>query len=170
MTEAAENLFQGIGAPPEGQDPEAQLSYLKRVVEAFQATGNPRLKPLRQKLDQALLAVAQGAERNLDPEKLAQQFAREVDELRFQTFELLVTVVNQTRATLRVKLRQALPPEQRVDTEKLQKALGLFAQGLRKTLTAAKKADPQASDEGNRLLDEAGKLMEESGRELQGQG
>ena len=168
MSDAAANPFLGIGAPPAGSDPEAQLSYLKRVVEAFDSTGNPRLKPLRQKLDNAMIELARGSERNLDPEKLAKQFAREVDDLRLQTFELLVTVVNQARATLRVKLHQILPPGERVDTEKLQKALGLFAQGLRKTLAAAKKADPQAKDEGNRLLDEAGKLMVESGQELQG--
>ena len=170
MTEGAENPFQGIGAPPEGSDPEAQLSYLRRVVDAFHSTGNPRLRPLRQKLDLALADLARGTERNLDPEKLAGQFSAQVDELRLATFELLVTVVNQARATLRVKLHTILPPGQRVDTEKLQKALGVFAQGLRKTLTAAKKADPQARQEGNRLLDEAGKLMDESGHELQGQG
>ena len=169
MVDSSENPFLNVGAPPAGSDPEEQLTYLRKVVDAFHVTGNPRLRPLRQKLDLALEELARGTERNLDPERLAREFSAEVEELRLQIFELLVTVVNQVRATLRVKLHQSLPPDSRVDTEKLQKALGLFAQGMRKTLTAAKKADPQAREEGNKLLDEAGKLMEESGHELERQ-
>ena len=34
-----ENPFEGIGEPPEGEDPEAQLSYLRKVIAAFDASG-----------------------------------------------------------------------------------------------------------------------------------
>ncbi|MBI5511775.1 MAG: hypothetical protein HY903_23715 [Deltaproteobacteria bacterium] len=159
MSDAAENPFRGIGAPPQGTDPEPQLAYLRRVVDAFHSTGNPRLRPLRQKLDDALEELARGAAKNLDPEKLAREFGARVTDLRLQTFDLLLTVINQVRATLRVKLQRGMPWSEKIDTEKLQQALGLFSQGLRKTLAAARKADPQAHDEGNKLLEEAGRMM-----------
>ena len=167
MSASPANPFLGVGAPPEGPDPKAQLEYLRRVVDAFHSTGHPRLKPLRQKLDHALEELARGAKRHAAPEKLAREFAQEVAELKLQTYELLVTVVNQARATLRVKLRHILPPEQRIDTEKLQKGLGLFSQGLRKALVGARKQDAAAQAEGKATLAEAAQLMTESGREIE---
>ncbi len=166
MTASASNPFAGLGTPPASGDPEGQLHYLRRVVDAFHQTGNPRLKTLRQRLDQALLELARGAERGADPDVLARGFAANVNQLQLQTFDLLTTVVNQARATLRVKLTQPLPPRERAEQEKLQKALGAFSQGLRKTLAAARKPDDAARDEANRLLTEAGQLMEDAGQEL----
>lgn len=161
-----------IGAPPEGDDPEAQVQYLKRVVEAFAATGNPRIRPLRRKLDTMLERLAAGAERATGDqavESLARAFAVEVSELQRQTYDLLLTVINQTRATLRVKLKQGMPADERVDTEKLQRALAAFAQGLRKMLVAAKKGDKRAHDEAARELEAAGRLLDETADELKGQ-
>jgi hypothetical protein len=162
-----------IGAPPAGDDPEAQVEYLIRVVTAFQATGNPRIKPLRKRLDTMLERLAEGGER-LAPEdeegiqELATELATEVHGLQRQTYDLLLTVINQTRATLRVKLKQGMPPNERVDTEKLQKSLAAFAQGLRKMLVAAKKGDKQAHDEAARELEAAGRLLDETAGELEG--
>lgn len=168
MSRQAANPFLDIGAPPEGNDPEAQLSYLKTVVAAFHASGNPRIKPLSRKLDIALEDLARGGQKNDDPTKLAKQFAAQVDALRLQTYDLLLTVINQVRATLRVKLKQGMPPDERVDSEKLQEALGVFAQGLRKLLSSIKKGNSEGLAEGGKLLDDAGKLIRGSGSELLG--
>jgi len=161
-----DNPFVGLGAPPQGSDPEAQLTYLKQVVGAFEQTGNPRVRPLGRKLEEALAQLARDSERGADPEKLARQFSAEVATLRHQAYDLLLTVINQVRATLRVKLQQGVPAPQRADTEKLQKALALFSQALRKTLNAAKKGDTAAQSEADHMLSEAGALLEESGHEL----
>ena len=86
------------------------------------------------------------------------------------TYELLVTVINQTRATLRARLKQGMPPAERLDTEKLQKALGGFAQGLRKMLAAAKKGDKAAHDAAAAELEAAGNLLDETSEEIKQQG
>jgi hypothetical protein len=161
-----DNPFAQIGAPPVSEDPEAQLSYLKQVVGAFDATGNPRIKPLRHKLEEALEKLARGTERNVDPERLAREFAADVDALRLQTYDLLLIVINQVRATLRVRLKQGISPSDRVDTEKLQKALAVFSQGLRKMLRARKNGDARAEEEAKDILGEAGRALEESGNQL----
>jgi len=161
-----------IGAPPEGDDPEAQVQYLVRVVEAFQATGNPRIKPLRKKLDGMLERLAEGAESiesDDEVEVLARELAVEINGMQRQTYELLLTVINQTRATLRVKLKRGMPSDERFDTEKLQKSLAAFAQGLRKMLAAAKRGDRQAHDDAAVELELAGKLLDETSQELKEQ-
>jgi hypothetical protein len=160
------NPFMALGAPPAGEDPEAQLTYLKQVVSAFAAAGNPRLKPLGKKLDQAFEHLASGAERGGDPEALARKLHAEVSALQIETYELLLTILNQARGTLRVRLQQGMPPPKRADTEKLQQALGGFAQGLRRFLSARKKGDAQAVREATKAIEEAGKLLAESGQEL----
>ncbi len=163
----SDNPFLDIGAPPEGEDPEAQVEYLKRVVTAFAATGNPRIKPLRKKLDTMLERLAAGAESARTEDELrtlAQEFAVEINALQRQTYELLVTVINQTRATWRVKLKQGgLPPGEKLDTEVLQKALAAYAQALRKMLAAAKRGDKAAHDAAARELEHAGELVDRAG-------
>jgi hypothetical protein len=162
----SENPFLEIGAPPDGEDAEAQLTYLKRVVAAFESTSNPRIKPLRRKLEEALADLADGAGRGADAESLATQFAGQVDALRAQTYELLLVVINQVRATLRVKLKQGVSPGERVDTERLQKALAFFSQGLRKTLRAQKSGDPDGQREAREMLSDASRALEETGVQL----
>lgn len=167
MTDSGtDNPFSGVGDPPEGQDPEAQLTYLRKVVGAFQGTDNPRIRPLKKKLNEALLRLAGGSERGVDPQELAGKFSDEVDALRLQTYDLLLTVVNQVRATLRLKLKKGMAGAERVDTERLQKALALFSQGLRKTLLATKKSDSKAYDAAVQVLAEAGQVLEETGHQL----
>lgn len=163
---ASDNPFSGVGDPPEGQDPEEQLTYLRKVVDAFQGTDNPRIRPLKKKLNEALLRLAGGSERDVDPEELANKFAGEVEALRLKTYDLLLTVVNQVRATLRLKLKKGMATTERVDTERLQKALALFSQGLRKTVLATKKSDSKAFDDATQVLAEAGLVLEETGHQL----
>ncbi|MBI3179417.1 MAG: hypothetical protein HYZ27_07125 [Deltaproteobacteria bacterium] len=162
------NPFIALSTPPEGNDPEEQLNYLKEVVHAFETTGNARVRPLGRKLEDALARLAVAGQRGGDPEKLARQFAQEVSELRLQAYDLLLTVINQVRGTLRVKLQQGMPGPRRGDSERLQKALAAFSQALRKALVAVKKGDRDAQTEADKLVSEASTLLDESGRELAG--
>ncbi|MEE8409920.1 MAG: hypothetical protein V3T05_09960 [Myxococcota bacterium] len=162
----SDNPFAGVGDPPAGQDPEAQLTYLRKVVDAFQSTGNPRIRPIKKQLNEALLRLGGASERGVDPEELAKTFAGEVDALRLRTYDLLLTVVNQVRATLRLKLEKGMATTERIDTERLQKALALFSRGLRKTLLATKKRDTKAHDDATQILAEAGQVLEETGHQL----
>ncbi len=163
---SGDNPFIALGTPPEGDDPEAQLSYLKGVVHAFELSGNARVRPMGRKLEDALARLAAAGQRGGDPEALAREFAGEVNELRQQAYDLLLTVINQVRATLRVKLQQGVPGPQRGDAEKLQQALAAFSQALRKGLVAVKKGDREAQKEADKLVAEASALLGESGREL----
>src|SRR5690349_15687914 len=96
-----DNPFAAIGVPPEGASPEAQLDYLGKLVEAFEITEHPRLKPLRKKLNAALKALARGADNNVDPAILAKRFAGDITELQAQTYELLAAVITETRVKLK---------------------------------------------------------------------
>jgi hypothetical protein len=161
------NPFTALGSAPAGEDAEAQLVYLRQVVTAFAVTGNPRLKPLGRKLDQAFARLAHGAEHGRDPQSLARDLDADVRALQIEVYELLLTILNQTRGTLRVKLQQGMPPPERADTERLQQSLGAFAQGLRRFLAASKKGDKQAVADATKAIEEAGRLLADSGRELE---
>lgn len=161
------NPFQALGPPPEGNEPRSQLLYLQRVMEAFAQTAEPRVAPLKRKLQAAVTRLAQGTEREEEPEQVAARFGAEVARLRLESYELLLTLVNQVRATLRVQLARMMPPDKRIDSELLQKGLGIYAQGLRKLVTALKTDDESKRAEAHTLLDEAGKLLESSAHEPQ---
>jgi len=166
MPPAAANPFQALPPPPSGNDPAAQVDYLERVVQAFEQAGNPRLAPLKKRLHATLAEVARGAERGDDPEKLAREFAAQVAELRLQTYDLLSVVINQVRATLRVKLQGSLAPPERLDAESLQKGLGEYAQGLRKLILAIKKRDATLEAEAQKLISAANELLSAAGKQL----
>ena len=93
MSHVMSNPFTNLGAPPEGDDPEGQLRYLRQVMDAFSQTDNPRVKPLGRKLDVALEKMAKKSERGADPETLARELHAEVRALSLQTYELLLTVL-----------------------------------------------------------------------------
>lgn len=165
------NPFADIGELPKGDDPEAQVEYLRSVVDAFHATGNPRIKPLRRKLDAMLARLADGAESassEAELKALAEEAAGAVADLQRQTYDLLLTVINQTRATLRVRLQQGVPPNERLDAEKLQSSLAGFAQALRKMLSSAKKGDREGHDAAARELEAASRLLDDTAGELKG--
>jgi len=160
------NPFTNLGAPPEGDDPEGQLRYLRQVMDAFSQTDNPRVKPLGRKLDVALEKMAKKSERGADPETLARELHAEVRALSLQTYELLLTVINQVRATLRIKLQRGMAGDERLKSEQLQDGLALYAQGLRKLLSAIKKGNQQGQDEGSEMLQRASLQLDAIGQQL----
>jgi len=162
-----ENPFRDLGAPPATDAPPAeQLRYLEGVIEGFRNAGSPRIKPLQKQLTDALERLQRGLDRGTAPEEIAAQLSGDVAALRLQTFEILLVVVNQVRATLRVKLQGGLPTPERLDVEALNRGLGLYAQGVRKLVAAFKKNDEQAVRQASEALDEASALMSQSGQTL----
>lgn len=162
-----DNPFAALpSAPAASASPEEQLRYLEGVVEAFRTAGNPRIKPLQKQLTSALERLHRGAERGEDREALAMTLSEDITELRLQTFELLLVVVNQVRATLRVKLQHGLPAPERVDVTELNKSLTLYAEGVRKLVSAFKKNDDASIRVASEALDAACAQMSASGRTL----
>ncbi len=162
-----DNPFAALPSPPTpSSPPEEQLRYLEGVVEAFRSAGNARIKPLQKQLTLALERLHRGAGRGEDRDVVAMQLADDIAELRVQTFELLLVVVNQVRATLRVKLQRGLAPPERLDVTALNKGLTLYAEGVRQLVVAFKKGDEHAVQSASRALDEASALMKTSGEAL----
>ncbi len=150
-SDAHAGAWQELAGPP-ASDPESQLAYLKRMVQLFHRAPHPRVKALRRKLDAALIQLVEAAETGRSPAELAEELAGHIDALRSETFELLLTVVNQVRGTLRVRAKNS-PAE-------LQDGLQLFSQALRKMVAAMRKGDLCGETEAQRQLDEAASLLE----------
>ena len=161
-----ENPFAAIGAPPEGEDPRQQLLYLQSIVAAFEKTPNPRIKPLQKQLGTAIENLAVSVERGDPPAQIGQRFQRDIRDLRVQTFDLVLVVVNQFRATLRVKLQAGMAPPQRLDMELLQRALGEYAQAVRKMIGAMKKGDAQTAKEAGEMMDRANAMLDQSREQM----
>lgn len=161
------NPFSALGPPPASADPAAHLAYLKGLLDAFAQSTEPRIKPLKEKLESTLQSVARAVERGEATEVVATRFAKELTELRIAVYDLLLTVVNQVRATLRVQVPRSTPEAQRVKMDDLQQALGDFAQGLRKLVAALKKGDVAKQEEAIREVEKAGSSLDSSGHALE---
>jgi hypothetical protein len=160
-----ENPFAAIGAPPETDDVREQLLYLERVLEAFQKTPHPRLKPLRRQLCKAIENLGLAVQRGDPPEEIARRFTDEARDLRRQTYELVLTVVNQFRATLRAKLQAGMAAPQRTDMELLQKGLREYAHAVRTMVSAMRNNDDQAAKAAGAQMELANALLNQSGKQ-----
>ena len=76
------------------------------------------------------------------------------------TFDTLLTIVNQVRGTLRIKLQGGMPKPERDEAERLQEGLQGFSKGLRQVLLGAQHGDAAAEQAGLRLLDEAVRALD----------
>ncbi|MCK5688132.1 hypothetical protein KAI87_02620, partial [Myxococcota bacterium] len=118
------NLFTELASPDEGADHHAHLAYLVSLLEAFEQTGDARIKPMRRKLHTAIIELTEGTEQGLSTEELALKFQKRIADLQVQTYEVLNIVVNQLRATLRMKLKRSPPMVGGVNMQELQDNLG----------------------------------------------
>ncbi len=148
-----DDAFARLGALPE--ESRAQLSWLKRLVEVFHQAPDPRIKALRRQLDEALLRLSAGHEEREDPAELGRDFAARIERLRHDTFDTLLTIINQVRGTLRIKLAGGMPKAARAEAERLQDGLSHFSRGLRQVLLGAQSGDAAAEQAGQKLIDQA---------------
>ena len=147
--------FSSLGPPPPGDEPEAQVAYLQGVLAAFEQTRHPRLKPLRRKLQRALKGLG-SPQAQRDPARAAAQFARELQALRLQTFELVATLASQVRTALAAQHKGAPLPG---DVHTVDLALEEFGRGMRKAVVALRRGDARAEDEARELLRGAGERV-----------
>ncbi len=134
---------------------EKQYEFLIELVQAFKTYEHPRLKPLEDKLRVSLQRVVKSAEASVSPDNLAAQFAEDLADLRLQTFELLLTVMNQVRASMKVALQSGGRLPGRLQMQDLERSLGTFSIGLRKAIHGYKKGDASQNEQANRLLIQA---------------
>ena len=146
-----ETPFSHLGAPPGDEDPRAQIQYMIGVLQAFEDVREPRMKPLRDKLHSAIAELEHD-----DDGKVRERYAASVQALQIETYDLIVVVVSQVRATLRAQLARGMSKPDRLDTERLQRDLGDFSQAMRKLVAAIKKGDHAKRLEAERLLEAAG--------------
>jgi hypothetical protein len=137
-----------------------QLAWLKRLIEVFHRAQDGRIKTLRRQLDDALVQLALGHEAGTDADELGRDFAARIERLRHDTFDVLLTIVNQVRGTLRAKLQGGMSKTARDEAERLQDGLQLFSKGLRQVLLAAQSGDAAAEAQGSRQLDEAARALD----------
>jgi len=153
-----DNRPAGAGAPV--NDPQAQIDQIEQVLAVLQEIGHPRIKPIKKKLRRALARVGEGAESGRSEEVIAKQLVADLRELRRATYELLTTVVNQLRGTLRVK-KTELSPAERGEAERLMNGLGLFAKAMSKMTVATRKDDDAARDRAVEMMNEAHAAMKD---------
>lgn len=146
----------GAGAP--FNDPQAQIDQIEQVLAVLEEIGHPRIKPIKKKLRRALARVGEGAESGRSEEIIAKQFAADLRELRRATYELLNTVVNQLRGTVRMK-KAEMSPAEREEAERLMNGLGLFARAMQKMISASRKDDERGRTRAVELMNEAHAVM-----------
>jgi len=130
-----------LSAPPPIGDPQATLEFLKGVAQSFAAAEHPRVKPLQKRLSEAIDHLSRSLQAQERPQEIAARFVTDVRDLYVQTYELISVLVNQFRASLRVKLLAGMPAPDKINVELLQQALSDYAQAVRKMIAAQKKGD-----------------------------
>ena len=154
----SENEFSDIGAVPESNDAHAHLLYLKKVIQAFDKSGHPRIKPMQRKLNQAIKELAVKA-KTKKPDEIAKLFTQRVEELRLQTFSLLQTVVNQVRGTLQTQKTYFSAQDKSQRWEELNESLALFSKGLNQFLKAKKNKNKELEEKALVLIKSASELL-----------
>ena len=157
----SENAFADIGASPENNEAHEHLLYLKKVVQAFDKSGHPRIKPMQRKLNQAIKELATKA-KTKKPDEIAKLFTKRVEELRIQTFSLLQTVVNQVRGTLQTQKAYFAADDKSERWEELNASLALFSKGLNQFLKAKKNNNKELEEKALALIKEASELLSTS--------
>ena len=154
----SENAFADIGASPENNEAHEHLLYLKKVVQAFDKSGHPRIKPMQRKLNQAIKELAVKA-KTKKPDEIAKLFTQRVEELRLQTFSLLQTVVNQVRGTLQTQKTYFSAQDKSQRWEELNESLALFSKGLNQFLKAKKNKNKELEEKALVLIKSASELL-----------
>lgn len=150
----------GAGAPV--NDPQGQIDQIEQVLVVLEEIGHPRIKPIKKKLRRALARVGEGAQAGRSAEVIAKQLATDLRELRRATYDLLTTVVNQLRGTLRVK-KAEISVAERDDAERLMHGLGLFAKAMNKMSAASRADNDDARTRALELMNEAHAAMKQPG-------
>lgn len=137
-----------LGAPAADATPEQQLAFVAALTQGLGEAGGPRVAELGRRLDEAFRALAAGHARGDEPRALSRRAAAEVRDLELEAYDLLSVVVNQVRATLRVRVESGLRPTGDLRLDRLQEGLAEVSKGLRKLLTAARRGDSDAERQG----------------------
>ncbi|MBC7792651.1 MAG: hypothetical protein H7Z43_03000 [Clostridia bacterium] len=153
---SAANPLDAVGPPPPTDDPHAQAEYLTQVLDAFAAIQEPRIKPLRARLLSALAELHDNEDGKGRERHVAAMKAVQID-----VYELVITIINQIRTTLKVQLGRGMATPARLGMEKLQKQLGDQVRAMLKTVSALKSTDSAKFAEAARLLEEAQRGMQE---------
>ena len=156
-----DNAFAEIATPPDSDNTHEHLLYLKKIVEAFEKSGHPRIKPMQKKLNQAIKELSLKA-KTKTPEQLSDLFTKRVDELRLQTFTLLQTVVNQVRGTLETQKHFFAAEDKSNRWEELRNSLALFAKGVNQFLKAKKTKNKDLETKAQQLIKEASDILNAS--------
>ena len=164
------NPFVELGPSPPDDDPVAQADYLRRLALALEQTGNPRVKPLKKKVNGMVRRFAESAKRGEPPERFAHRFAEEMRELRVMSHEFLLTVVNQVRTTLKTRLQPGSPHAKDVDQLRAQKAFRIYAKALHKLIGAIKRGDSAEERQASDMMRDARDLMRATGEEAMAAG
>jgi hypothetical protein len=140
--------LEALRPPAADADPEVRLGFLAALTFALGEAGGPRLAELGRRLAEALRALAAGHARGEEARVLGRRAAAEVRDLELEAYDLLSVVVNQVRATLRVRVEGGLRPAGEVRVDRLQEGLAEVSKGLRKLLGAARRGDVEAERQG----------------------
>ena len=131
-------------------------------MQVFESAPHARIKPLQKQLNIAIEHLTRGIQTTGNPESIAKQFVSDVRDLYVQTYEIMSVLVNQFRATLRVKLISGMPPPEQTDVDKLQQALAEYAQALRKMIAARKKGDDEAAKMASGQMERAAEVLKQA--------
>lgn len=135
--------FDELGLPPE--DPLGQLEWLKQMVVALETARDTRLKPLKKRVRKLVLDFDRNRKLGKAPEEIGEHAHRQLRELRIETFTIVLRLIQQIDASVKVQLAKegpasALPADA---TDYLQR-LAEFGSKLRRLLIALKKNDRAA--------------------------
>lgn len=149
------------GPGPAIGDAQAQIDQIEQVVAVVNEIGHPRVKPIKKKLRRALARVGEGAAAGRSEEVIAKQLTADLGELRLATYQLLNTVVNQLRGSMRIKKRE-MSPDERKEAERLINGLGLFARAMHTMIRASRSDDEDTRQRAVELMNEAHAAMKET--------
>jgi len=162
-----DNPFATIGPAPPRSDPEAQLRYLESMLLAFKQSGHPRIKPVKKRVLKALATFTKQVESGRDPEVVGKALQKDIDAAKLQSFELVVSIVNEISAKLGIRAKGSIPPAEREAITQMREAMGDFSGALRKLVKAIKNKDTQAEEAAMELLNASAPKLKTAGRTSQ---
>ncbi len=139
----ADNPFVELGPPPE--DPQGQLEWLEKMILALEKARDARLKPLKKRLRTLMVDFERNHKLGKAPEEIGEHFHRKLRDLKIETFTVLLRLIQQIDAGVKVQLAKE-GPEASADPEALDylRQIAEFAIKLRRLLRAMKNNDKEA--------------------------